>query len=364
VTSWERALRAWWVAEAGGVLRNLIEWGVRIEAKGRELAFRREEPISDEDERWLIDLDNWHSFCFSKAKRLEDMLFTRQEVDTIRDLLGELVGVCKNAKQVINGGRGRPRKTPISSLVSRNTLEDLAHELQEYNNIQMRLTNRSGIWLLGTVPLEQYTWSAFLNDLDSCFHQLLSWVAKKAGSVAEVAPRVYASTKSMPVAVDCAKAWRSSVEKYREWRLYSKEDYGELAAFVFENKAEFRVGSAAGHATHAEFYPLYARAEYYDVDESVHKVFMKLSEHYGCRVVEHSREEVTVVEIPRSVFVDFFRGVLPFATSMDARLNEPRSFWHHVFFDEYERLKAQGVDPLELEFRLCLAAYDKLKRES
>jgi hypothetical protein len=354
------ALRVWRAAEAGGPLRDLIEWGKRIEAKGRELAARREEAIGSEDLQWIEQLDYWHYVCISTVRDFEDIVFTESEIYVIASLFTAIRHLYFPADAAVISGEGRPRKTPISEF-ARKKLDDLVEYLRDYNSEQKKLSGRNGIWLLDTVPLEQYSWSAFLNDLDSCFHQFLNWLTMKTGTLVEVTKRVYASTKSMPVAVECAKAWSLSVDKYHEWRLYDFFDYGALGAFVIENKGEFRVGSAAGHATHVEFYPLYARAEYYDDDEGVHEVFMRLAEHYGCRVVDHEMGVYTTVEVPRASLLDFFRGVLPFVTSMDFRLVKPDVFWCKQFCREYEELK--GVPSSERELRLCITAYDRLKRE-
>jgi hypothetical protein len=359
----ERALRVWRVAGSGGKFKELVKWGAELEARGRELAARREEPIGREDYDWFSDLSQWHEELRYVAEPGEGVLFTEEEARTIRNLHGNFVDLFYTAEYVVirsKEHRGLPRKTPIFEIV-RWYVKKLAERLKDYDETQKKLTGKTGIWLLGAVPLEQYTWSAFLNDVTSSFHRVLTWLTMKFGDLVEVAPNVYASSRSLPVAVECATMWREATLKYVEWGLYAAEDFPALAGVVRENKAEFVVGSSPGHATHAEFYPLYATAEYYDTDEKVHEVFIRLSQHYGCEVAEHREEEVTVVRIPRSAFADFFRGVLPFVTSMDYRLYLPDRFWGVYFREEYERLRV-GLDKIEREFRLCITAYERLKR--
>jgi len=359
----ERALRVWKAAGSGGEFKKLIVWGAELEAKGRELAARREELIGDEDYDWLYHLSQWHGELRYGAEPAEGVLFTEEEVRTIRDLHKKFEDLYYAADYVVSKSRelgGRPRKTPIFEIVLWYTSKLTGH-LESYDEAQKRLTGKRGIWLLGAVPIEQYTWSAFLNDATSSFHRVLAWLTAKFGDLVEVTPNVYASTRSLPVAVECATMWREATFKYNEWKLYSEEDFSVLAGLVRENKAELVVGSSPGHATHVEFHPLYATAEYYDTDEDVHEVFIKLSEHYSCKVVEHREEEVTVVRIPRSAFADFFRGVLPFVTSMDYRVGEPDEFWGEYFEEEYERFKDLGK--IEREFRLCVKAYEELKKK-
>jgi hypothetical protein len=358
----ERALRVWRAAGSGGKFKKLVKQGAELEAKGRELATRREEPIGREDYDWFSDLSYWHEELRYEAEPAEGMLFTEEEVRTIRDLHENFGDLFYTADYVVIRSKehgGLPRKTPIFEIVHWY-VEKLAERLKDYDETQKKLTGKTGIWLLDAVPLEQYTWSAFLNDVTSSFHRVLEWLTMKFGDLVEVAPNVYVSSRSLPVAVECARMWREATFKYVEWALYAAEDFPALAGLVRENKAEFVVGSSPGHATHVEFYPLYATAEYYDVDEEVHEVFIKLSEYYGCEVVER-REEVTVVRIPRPSLVDFFRGVLPFVTSMDYRIGLPADFWGKYFKEEYERLK--DLDEIEREFRLCVIAYERLKAE-
>jgi hypothetical protein len=360
-----RALRVWWAAAAGHPLRELIEWGKRLEAKGRELAFKRGEAIGGEDKGWLFDFHVWHQECYSNLAFLEDLVLTKSELETIDELRAKALEVYRYAVTVLDKGLGRPRGDPVSSYAEMGELAVLGLALREYNSVQMRLTGKRGIWLLGNVPLEQYTWSAFLNDLDSCFHLFLNWLTARLGLLSETAPGVYASTKSLPVAVECAIMWREAVDVYYAWRLYHEDDYASLAAFIHENKAEFRVGSAAGHAAHVEFTPFYARVEYYDTDAEVHAVLKMMIkyEYSDCRI-EYRYGELTVISVPRSVFADFFRGVLPFTTSMDFRLRDPCRYWCVYFRDALSVLEETKAPPEEREYKLCGLAYEELKRRT
>jgi hypothetical protein len=360
-----RALRVWWAAAAGYPLGELIEWGKRLEAKGRELAFKKFESIGGEDKGWLFDFQVWHQECYSNLVLLEDFVLTKSELETINELRAKALEVYKWALTVLDKGLGRPRGDPISSYAEMGELSVLGLALREYNSIQMRLTGKRGIWLLGAVPIEQYSWSAFLNDLDSCFHRVLEWLTARFGDLVEVAPNVYASSKSMPVAVECATMWREAVDAYYAWRLYHEDDYASLAAFIHENKAEFRVGSAAGHATHVEFHPFYARVEYYDTDEEVHAVLRMMIkyEYSDCRIEGHKYGEVTVISVSRPAFADFFRGVLPFTTSMDFRLRDPCKYWCAYFREALSVLEETKATPEEREYKLCGLAYEELKKK-
>jgi hypothetical protein len=358
-----RALRVWEAAGVGGPLSELIGWGLRIEAKGRELAFKREELIGGEDKGWLFDFHVWHQECYHNLALLEDFVFTRSELEAIDGLRAKAIEVYKWAVPVLDKGLGRPRGEPISSYAEMGELAVLGLALREYNATQMRLTGRSGIWLLGTVPIEHYSWSAFLNDFDSCFHNFLSWLTNKLGLLIEAAPRVYTSMRSTPAAVESARMWREAVDAYAGWGLYHEDDYASLVAFVHENKAEFRVGSAEGHATHAEFYPFYARVEYYDTDEEVHRVLMMIARYLDCTVEGHKYREVTVLSVPRVAFADFFRGVLPFVTSMDFRLKDPCRYWCKYFREALSILEEIKTPPEEREYKLCGLAYEELKKK-
>jgi hypothetical protein len=175
---------------------------------------------------------------------------------------------------------------------------------------------------------------------------------------------VLAYPLSAPLAIEACSSWNAAIDKYYEWRLYADHDYRELAALIRGNAAEVRVGSAQGHASHIDFYPLMSRAEYYDNDEPVHKVFMRLCEAYGCTVATHEERVSTVVVVPRMAWSDFFQGVLPLVTSMDLRMGEPYVYWAYKFGEDLEKMEEQELEMEEMEYRLCLKAYSKFMREA
>jgi hypothetical protein len=343
---------------------ELISEGYEIEAKGRALASDREAYVDPNiDGEWAADVAKWHFRVADFCRKFETIFFTEEEYGVI-DTLGiisrctaqDFIEVCKSASK--NGARRKDRMVTFTPYLT----SEVANDLKFYDEKQMRLTGRSGIWLYGRLmTIDEYTFSAFLNDYTSCFHQFLNWVDKKVTQLNEVANRVFATPDATPLAVRIATMWREAVEVYSFWHLYDKGDYNALHALCRLSNIEFRVGSTPGHATHVTAGSIFTEAIYYDTDESVHDVFMRLCRHYRCRVLSHKENESTSVSIPRVRISEFFQGTLPFVTSMDFRLKSPIHYWGREFSGELEVLK--DLPPLGREFGLCLKAYERFIKE-
>jgi hypothetical protein len=343
---------------------ELISEGYEIEAKGRALASDREAYVDPNiDGEWAEDVAKWHSYAADFCRKFETIFFTEDEYEVIDALVAisrwtaqDFIEVCKDA--VEKGAKRKDRMVAFNTYYADAVAEDVVY----YDERQAELTGRSGIWLYGRLmTIDEYTFSAFLNDYTSCFHQFLNWFDKKVTQLKEVANRVFATPDATPLSVRIATMWREAVEVYSSWGLYDKGDYDALYAFCRLSEIEFRVGSAPGHATHVHVGSILANATYYDTDESVHDVFMRLCRHYVCRVQNHKESELTSVSILRVRTAEFFQGILPFVTSMDFRLKSPVRFWDREFSSELKLL--EDLPPSVREFRLCLKAYERFLKE-
>jgi hypothetical protein len=347
---------------------DLIEWGKRLEAEGRRIAVERGKEISEVDVQWARGVNEWHSSLGDLAEKLVFAISESEyrDISAVCDLgrstSFEMWSAIRDAVNIY------PRNTPLFKLTD---VKSIVRDLREYAESVGRLTGRSPHLVVDYVHIADYSWSDLVMDFTNCLSQLLDWITVRLGSVVEVVrDKAYASTRSMPVAVDCAKKWALSLDSYKFMYLINYHDYHYAVGFARENEAAFRLGveeKGEKNRARAVFTPLSARVEYHysgDYRESVHVVFARLSEHYGCRVVEQKPGEYTVVEIPRGALADFFSGVLALAVSMDARLKSPHVYWGLTTVkdlkNEYERLKDQ-VDPLELEFRLCIEAKKRIE---
>jgi hypothetical protein len=359
------------LASAVSYVADLIEKGRRLEAKGREIAVRRGELISGEDVEWADEMYKWHISLEERAKTLKDLAVSEGEFIAISDTCGAgsttFFGVHPKVKDA-SKAMAFERNTPLFKLMY-HEFWNVLNGLRAYCERQRKLTGRSvSLLLVDYLHPGDYSWSNFARDFTSCFSLLLDWVAEKLGSIVEVTHRVYASTRSLPVAVECARDWGRYLKYYAGFNLFDIFDYDEALCFVRENETVFRLGKREEEwwYAHAEFAPLSARVKLILRGKpGIHMVFARLSEHYGCTVVEQRPGEYTVVEIPRGALADFFRGVLALVVSMDKRIIYPELHWgysHTVLRNEYKRLSEQGLDLLEVEFRLCIKAYE-LARE-
>jgi hypothetical protein len=351
-------------------ISDLVEKGRELEARGREIAVRRRGLISKEDDEWTAGMHFWHFELKDRVRTLRGVAVSEDEFRAISAACDTGKILSRGAARAVKAGEDVfERGTSLFKLLGYEDFKFTTSNLREYCENQRELTGRSATLLVDYMHPGEYSWSDFARDFTSCFSPLLNWLDKRLGSVVNVyRERVYASTRSLPVAVDCARDWMRALEYFNSWKLCAVADYDEACCFVRENEAVFRLGEReAGYVrAEAEFAPLSARVKLIFPEEpSVHRVFAELSEHYGCRVVEQRPEEYTVVDAPRSALVDFFRGVLALAVSMDKRLRRPDLYWGFSWYrglsEEWKKLTEQGLDPLVIERELCVKAYEKLR---
>lgn len=350
---------------------SLIEEGFKLEAKGREIASHREELITEEDKQWSENIMVWHckildymdtmaeSFCSDEEKY--------KEYSSLSNVANCGQWVFASILDILPYITGEHRNITFPEITERITdffvsTDELLGELIHYDNEQYQVTHRKGVWLYGVVPEEDYTYSAFINDATSVFHQFLNYLMHKFQNIVEIVPgRIYLVESGNPYLRDLALEWFSAAEFLNTMGLYSSEDYPQLRGFIRPSELQLVVGSAVGHVTHIEPRLRGIVATYYDTDESVHEVVMDLCDYYGIKLIEHEPGETSTFFAQRIDDTDskFMRLVLPFVTSMDFRLNHPSEYWFMNYEEEYENLPedlAYHAGQRGVEVQMCIIA--------
>jgi len=160
--------------------------------------------------------------------------------------------------------------------------------------------------------------ASYINDLASCLHRVIEDIEKHIGKRIPETRKCYASKDANPVLVEICKEWDYFAERSYARGLYSEEDYEALFAHLGKEEGIFRVGSAAGHATHINLKE--KKVEYYDDDRVVNRIMKKLFEEKGmsCSYTPEGIECKFEKLNPREV-----AKTLAAATSMDLRLENP-----------------------------------------
>jgi len=139
---------------------------------------------------------------------------------------------------------------------------------------------------------------------------------------------VNGSNKSL---IEACKEWDKATEKFNDNELYDGSDYDELSGFIHDNKAEFRVGSSAGHKTHIDLER--GTVEYYDTDVSVNKEMKKLLEKEGLKCYKYLEDRTEAGIKCMGLTEQNVKNVvkkLAGATSMDFRIPAPGLWWRNT----------------------------------
>ena len=147
---------------------------LQYELNGRELASARNEKVSDED--WTLMYD-----ALSDLRRLSLTLSGRERefTESLEDVLSGFeatVDYCFDDERSECKVLLDPPKKGGSPSPKRITL------LYALDDASRRLFGRRCTWLFGEVPNEEYSESAFLNDISSCIHKLAEVLEEKYGS--------------------------------------------------------------------------------------------------------------------------------------------------------------------------------------
>lgn len=343
----------------------------KLEEQGREISFHREGTIGRYDLTWFMRLTTIikeMGGLVSIIDQLTGYLYPKEVIESIKEDIEEK-GLIPDFRIFLYTSLdvfyGYPRSTPLTKL---KIYQPLARALAEFDESVILLAElvdypvpgtESFTHLLHQIPKEEYTWSAYVNDVTAVFHTYLDICRHILGAVVPIddngsvlVVRDYDKTLA-----DFALAWWDAVcfySRYGNYELYYYDDISALSAIVTQDRIEFKVGDSPGHRTQVSRDGFALHITYYDTDKAVNSVFSMLCEYYGVRVIEFRPKEKVEARIPvgsfgiiKSSAFNFFASVLPFVTSMDMRIIEPFDYWsseqvHKVKEElevEYYRLK-------------------------
>jgi len=359
-------------------LMRLVDKGLFYERWGREIASKTgDEDVVDEEVEYLDHLVKLYREMYDVLNELIDECEHTWQVTLVRDIYNivpHITSMLRDIRDAVNQSRWRAlRRDRLSAHMPHKS--SLREGLIGYSFVGRRvvmlgdlvndLTNRECIWVLEKLkPAEEYTFAELINDVTACHHTLMDYIRMHLDpELLEVFPKVYSKYGS-PELVELCKAWVDSTNTlYRGGDgIYAPNDYFCLNCVVWGNRAEIRVGSSPGHATHAELVDNTVVVRYYDTDETVHAGLTMVADRFGFTPTKHMEEEFTEFRISLDRAREFFSYVLPSVTSMDLRLEEPARFWGvwmfrtaREFRETYSRLwKERG--PIGAEVELYLMA--------
>lgn len=333
-------------------LMRLVDKGLFYERWGREIASKTgDEDVVDEDVDYLkslstlyLDLHNLfndvyeecgQAWCRTLVEQLSKTVDTiHSNLYTIRYALNQVRWVAKRRDKI---SRHLPHHIDTKKgIISYSNVADCVLAI---GSLVSGDTNRECIWVLEKLkPAEEYTFAELINDVTACHHTLMDYIRMHLDpELTEVYSGVYAKY-ARPELVELCKAWRSSANVLYKGGdgIYAGEDYLSTYCVVWGNRAELRVGSSPGHATHVELTDDRVVVRYYDTDEVVHLVLAKIAERFGFAPTKHKPREYTEFRMPLKHADRFFSYVLPSATTMDLRISCPECYWGRTFRSSHE----------------------------
>jgi len=282
----------------------------RLEEEGRRRAARRDEPPYS-DVGWLDEVRDASLDLAEELERLGDMDFA--EVADWISLASE--GALRDTARRC-AARGIPRGECLVPPAAQSDLEaiDEAYE---------RATGKRCTWLLGEI--ENYTLSAALNDLTSCFHRVMERYEDLAGGYERKGKCLFKDAD--PSLKEACEEWSKVVEKFKEQGLYTAGNYDALYFRAEDGKAEIRVGETAGHLAHLDLNT--GTLEYYDVNPDVKRLAKELLEE-ECGLKCEVTPESTTCKGANRKNASCIAKIMAALSSARFRIYEPEKWWREI----------------------------------
>jgi len=294
------------------------DYWYRLERRGRELASSGG-TVTTEVPRLVYDMAE---VVFDAAGLMEEVGARPSEV------IGRLEDIVSGLKRIagfLDGAVGYYDMTdPCEKVYGWDYAKKDIEELED--NVKW-ITGKRCLWTYGKVPPSGYTIALLLNDITSCYHRLIEWLSTKVCPAHHLGARVAAVEGYSKTLAQYALWWDAATEALYDAGIYALEDYSAIGALVKSDEVEFRVGSSPGHATHCERKPVGLRCIYYDTDAIVNSAMALLARAHRVEVEEIDEVDHVTFFVYWDKAKRFFTGVLPFATSMDFRIGNPKHYW-------------------------------------
>jgi hypothetical protein len=258
------------------------------------------------------------------------------------------------------------RKDRLSKIVPIEAVSGITDRLRSIEEKVKGLTNRKCIWILDKIEDEKdYTFASLINDVTACTHTLLDYARMVLDpELKEIRPGIFGKNPN-PVLLNAIIGWRETLTKLHELGLVYDNDYSPTRGIIIGNKAELVVGSAPGHAVHVDISDNVITATYYDKDEGVHEVLIKIAKKIGVEVMAHEMGEYTTFSVPADKHYLLFKCILPFATSLDLRIYDcevQRRKWMVLSVEDVSKIqKRYNYNTVDTEIYLILDAIKTLK---
>ena len=338
-----------------------------VEKRGREWAYYRERPVSEE-----LDRDVLSPMSRLLTDILVDYLKGESEAGVVLgdierkkffDFVYALDTAVSIARADLEGydftELSRCREKGVSLGDCTGEFRDIVETLKRVDKASEKLFGSRCTWLLGVK--EPYTASALINDLTACFHRVIDFLSKHQLETEGKCSWVKGADEKW---VELCKEWDAMTERLNELELYNPGDYEALEGVVLKDRAEFRVGSAEGHKVHIDFSKRKRVLEYYDKDEEVNGIIRYLLECFAVEGCEYMNEDGIEIGVRCWWDKEWDNSALPkiaeilaFATSMDFRISDTLYYWPKAL-TEYVK---DDVDRMEDVMRVIIDTCDDIE---
>lgn len=293
-----------------------------LEEIGRLLASARERPIGEplpqypeySDREFFSDA---HEVVSQMEKRIEEYASSlagekeREVLEKLKHFSSLLADAALLLVRASFDHAGKPRYSVVLG-------KDIEDALRKVDAASEDIWGKRCTWLLGHV--EQYTFSAALNDFTACYHRLLEKVTELVGFT-DVEKRITVHPGAGSFERGVCEAWSEGYKLMREH--YSREDDMATWCYAAKGRVWIRLGSTPGHALHINLDA--GTLDYYDANRSVNETMAMLWGKYaGIKCTAAGGTTCTGVKGEKARRAAIIAAA---ATSMDFRLANPLQFW-------------------------------------
>ena len=271
-------------------------------------------------------------------RAVRDMTIPKNVRDELSNLLFRLYMFAYTAKENVESEMRRWAAS-LSNVYAKRESEGVRIRsilLDSYNELREELRKHGadcGFVLRTKKPGDEIDPASLANDVSNCIHVVADIVGRKAAAISEAVQKVgrcYIVKGADGRLVKLCELWSSYLEQNRARDMYLEGDYEATYGYVEDGEAQFRVGSAPGHATRVRIEDGGLHVRYYDVDADVNEAMKMLLEKAGCRCrIRRDGVECECGLTPETI--DRVARAVSLATSMDIRIDR------YSFREELER---------------------------
>jgi hypothetical protein len=237
-------------------LLALLDKGLELDAKGKELASEVSEPFTEKDVKFLSELAAFWYKLARVARAAQSEVSDKELADLLYSTSLRARHMENNIKllvRFVKGLVGVARKSDeIGKYLDPLTLRNIEDALHDISKVHERVTGRICLWFYETYKdVSKYTPAALINDVTACHIGVVNKLRFLLDpGLVKVYEKVYAKNPN-PLLLDGLKQWSDTIRRILDMDLLSPVGYQWLRAVIVGDTAEIRMNTEIYHDHYA-----------------------------------------------------------------------------------------------------------------